>query len=277
MARDLIRPIERSGSSSGREEAPDGREHRVRPLADQQVAAVGDHAERRPQAAGVVHPVRQGHPVVGRAPEAEAGAADAVEVVPRVEADERPPAERVSVCRAAPARNASAIDGVEAGRIGDAPPAERQRPAPAGAGNAAACGVTSAPGRSRPIQVTVSSPVRVAEEIPAAAARTSAGDGVRRCAPRRAGRRGRRANGRSRAAGSASSCSRTARTASARVEREPRVRGTGASDPEPPWPGSSGTITRRCAASAGAIRRQFEAAPPRPWTRTSGRPSPPTR
>src|SRR5204863_71444 len=62
------------------EEIADGPEHRVRPLADQEMPAVGDHAQRRPQAAGVLHPVRERHPVVRRAPEAQARAGDALEV-----------------------------------------------------------------------------------------------------------------------------------------------------------------------------------------------------
>ena len=57
-----------------------------------------------------------------------------------------------------------------------------------------------------------------------------------------------------------------------RIERGTAPRGS-----EPPWPGSSGTITRRSAASSGAISRQFEARPPSPWTRTTGGPSPPAK
>ena len=70
-------------------------------------------------------------------------------------------------------------------------------------------------------------------------------------------------------AGTASSASATASTASANGSSVSAARRAAA---EPPWPGRSGTITRRSAARAGATRRQFEAMPPRPWTSTSGGP-----
>src|SRR4051812_34229095 len=53
----------------------DSGDHGVRPLADQQVAAVGDHPQGCPEAPCVLHPVRERDPVVGAAPEAEARAA----------------------------------------------------------------------------------------------------------------------------------------------------------------------------------------------------------
>ncbi len=44
--------------------------------------------------------------------------------------------------------------------------------------------------------------------------------------------------------------------------------------PRPPCPGRSGTTTRRLSASSGARSVQFAAAPPSPWTSSTGSPSP---
>src|SRR5205085_11313349 len=61
----------------------------VGPFADQQVAAVGDDAERSPEPPRVLEAVLDRHHAVARAPEDETGAADAVEIEPRVVADKR--------------------------------------------------------------------------------------------------------------------------------------------------------------------------------------------
>ena len=58
--------------------------------------------------------------------------------------------------------------------------------------------------------------------------------------------------------------------------RSPRL-STAGSGAVPPWPGRSGTSTRCRSASSGASAVKLYAAPPRPWTRTSGAPSPPTQ
>ena len=61
----------------------------LRPLADQQVTAVGDHPERRVQAAGVLETVLERHLPVAGAPEDEHGAVHALEVAARVVGGER--------------------------------------------------------------------------------------------------------------------------------------------------------------------------------------------
>src|SRR5262245_9928432 len=75
------------------------------------------------------YPVPQRHPVVGRAPEAEARAHDPVEVLPRITRDERFP--RLDRALVLPRTGEERLGHlrVEPARIGNAPPAERQRAA----------------------------------------------------------------------------------------------------------------------------------------------------
>jgi hypothetical protein len=182
------------------------------------------------------------------------------------------PADSVSVCSAGPARNASAISGSNpAGSATPHQPKVSVRPRRERAMRAR-YGAIAFPGWTSPMAVTSASPIRVADEIPAAAASTT---------PSTAS--GRRAAARSatsppsewptHGAGTASSRSATASIASANGSS---LDASG-SRPEPPWPGSSGTITRRSSASAGATSRQFEAIPPSPCRSTSGGPEPPTK
>ena len=182
------------------------------------------------------------------------------------------PAESVSVCCGGPARNASAISGSKpAGSATPHQPKASVRPSRERA-TRRRCGATSFPGCTSPSTVKAASAVRVPEEIPAVAARTI---------PVTAS--GRRTAARSatsppsecptQGTDTASSCSSTASTASANGSSV----GAAGSGPESPWPGSSGTITRRSRASGGATRRQFAAAPPSPCTSTSGGPEPATR
>ena len=93
------------------------------------MAAVGDHPQRCAKASRVLHAVLQRHPVVVRAPEAETRALDAVEVDAGIGGDERAPRrERVGVLRRSLEEGLGHL-GIEAGGIGDAPPAERDGPA----------------------------------------------------------------------------------------------------------------------------------------------------
>ena len=97
----------------------------VRPLADQQVAAVGDRPQRRAQPARVLECVVDRHLPVAGAPEDERRSADALEVEPRVVADEhlqRAPGIGVPLgAREEPEH----LGRVERGRIRRAPVAER--------------------------------------------------------------------------------------------------------------------------------------------------------
>ena len=112
-----------------REKLADRARHDVGPLADREMPAVGDHAQRRPQAARVLHAVLERHPVVVGPPQAEAGAADAVEVGPRVGRDERAAGrERVGVL-GRPGEKRLRHLGIEPDRVRDAPPAEGEPPA----------------------------------------------------------------------------------------------------------------------------------------------------
>ena len=237
----LCRNVER------REKPADGGEHRVRPLADQQVAAVGDHAQGSPQPPGVLHPVGRAAPScrtrprgrgTGSRPGRDRAAGRSGRAQPRPRG-----------CRCGgPCRRGTPRPSPGRSRPGRRRPTSRRRASGPRRERATRrrCGVTSRSGRSRPIQVTVRSPARVAEEIPAAAASTSP---VTASGRRTAARRPTRPPSEwpTQGAGSASSCSSTASTASAKGSSV----GAAGSAPEPPWPGSSGTITRRAAGEGG--------------------------
>ncbi len=75
---------------------------RVRPLGDQEMAAVGDHPDRCTQSAGILEPVLERNLAVARAPEHEHGAANAVEVLSRVVGASARPAPIASVCIVGP-------------------------------------------------------------------------------------------------------------------------------------------------------------------------------
>ena len=117
------------------------------------------------------------------------------------------------------------------------------------------------------MSVTVTSPTRLADEIPAAAASTTLPTASGRSAAARSATRP-PSECPTHGAGTASSASATASTASAKGSSDDAP----PSGSDPPCPGSSGTSTRWRAASVGATSRQLAAAPPSPWTSTMRRP-----
>src|SRR6266516_3112364 len=101
-------------------------EARVRALADPQVTAVRDQPERRAQAAGELEAVLEEHPVVAGAPEDEARARDALEIDPRVVADERATEPRRVRVQGGAGEEPFDRRGRESRRVGRAPPTERE-------------------------------------------------------------------------------------------------------------------------------------------------------
>ena len=209
------------GDRAGREKVADCRENGVRPLADQEVAAVRDHAQRRAEPPGVLHPVRERHPVVRARPRGRGRGSRPARGRAAGRSGRAP--SRRSGCRcgrAAPARNASAIAGSKPGRVGDAPPAERERPPPAASaphgGAAARRGARAAAARARRPSArrracrTRSPPPRRARARVTASGRCTAARSPT-SPPSECPTHG---------AGSASSCSRTASTASAKRSRD---------------------------------------------------------
>jgi hypothetical protein len=226
------------------------------------MTAVRDHPQRRPQPARVLHPVLERHPVVLASPEAEARAADAIEVEPRVGRDQRlPDGERVSVLGGSREERLGEVR-IDTDGVGEPPPAERDRAATRRRGPRAPAPRDDAPGLDQTDSGDDGLRDAAVRGDPRRRSEDDARDGLgppdgcpqsdetaeRMADPRRRQR---------------VLTSRTARTASANGSRV----GAAASGAEPPCPGSSGTITRRSLASAGASARQFEAAPPSPWTR----------
>ena len=244
-------------------------------LADREMAAVGDHAQRRAQPARVLHAVGERHPVVVGPPEAEARAARRGR---GRRADRRRrapgPAVSVSVCCGRPCEERLRHLGIEPDRIGDAPPAEGER---------AARAATARHGRGAGRRAARADDADAASPSPRRSAST------RRSPPPRRGRCRVTASGRRTAARSATSAAervadprRRAGRPRARPPRAPRRRTGRASRRRQAarsrrGRAAPGRSRAARAASAGATSRQFVAAPPRPWTSTSGGPSPPTR
>ena len=126
-------------------EIPDRGEAGIRPLADQQVAAPCDRPQWDTQAARVLHPVVEPHPVVARSPEAEAGTGDTVELGSRIRGQERTTRlARVRMVRR-PDEKRLGLRGLERVRVGHPPPAERSTAAYARVGPRATVGCDQTP------------------------------------------------------------------------------------------------------------------------------------
>ena len=199
------------------------------------------------------------------------GQRDAVEVGARVARDERPAgAQRVGVLRR-PGEERLGHLRVEARRVGDAPPAEGERPPePRARDDRAPRRPTSRPGWTTPSTVTVASPTRVAEEMPGRGGEHEPGDRLGAPGGARAGRRAPPSEWPTQGAGQ-----RVLRLDHGEDRLGERVEALRRSR-ERLRAAVAGQLRARSRAAPrrapGATSRQFEAMPPRPWTSTSGGP-----
>ncbi len=215
-------------------------------LADQEMAAAGDHAQRRAQPPRVLDPVVERHPVV-LAPQRQRPGTHPVEVASGSATSSAP---RPGGCRCgAPGRRGTPRPSRDRARPGRRPPTSRRRPPPEPRVRpGVAGGAMRRPGWTSPSTSRVTRPA----------------GSRRRCPPPRRGRCrscvGAPDGGAQRdepaermadphGAGASPPPSATARTASAKGSRCPAPREAA---PSRPWPGRSGTRTRCAAASAGA-------------------------